>query len=49
MAIRVTAGTQVYILAAKLLGEGETARVFPAYLEGHDPSQVDCAVKLPQD
>ncbi len=41
MGIRVIADDAVYFLGLDLLGKGEIARVFPAYLEGENPDQVE--------
>jgi hypothetical protein len=46
MGIRVISGDSVYLLKPDLLGKGETARVFPAYLAGEGPAQTRWAIKL---
>ncbi|MBN1993909.1 MAG: hypothetical protein JW953_14510 [Anaerolineae bacterium] len=46
MSIRVVSNNTVYFLRLDLLGQGETAHVFPAYLEGQKPADAQWAVKL---
>jgi|GEM_PF-2750227 len=46
MGTRVISGDSVYVLMLDMLGKGETAQVFPAYLEGTEPDQVAWAIKL---
>ena len=46
MSIRVQAGDTVYSLKLELLGQGETARVFPGYLSGQEPERAEWAIKV---
>lgn len=50
MDIHVVSDTNAYVVQSnKLLGTGETARVFLAHQEGADPLQTNYAVKLAKD
>jgi len=49
MAIQVKSENRTYILTSDMLGRGETARVFSAYMEGQGPSQANFAIKLARD
>ena len=49
MGIRVISGDSVYFLRLDLVSKGEIARVFPAYLQGQNPTQAKWAIKLARD